>query len=112
MNHFCFRFVYLQLFLTPHSSSFIIENKTDNSEETQEDFKVVPEVISLLMAVIYSTFPGMLHVILHIVNNPLRQVLSFTVLVSEIYIKLANHGSTVCVQNSETFRLFKMVLIL
>lgn len=84
-----FRFVYLQLFLTPHSSSFTIDKKTDNSSDTL-DLNIVPEVISLLMAIIYSTFPGMLHIILHAVNNPIRQILSLTVLVSvlrrEVYV--------------------------
>ncbi|WAR08735.1 hypothetical protein MAR_018693 [Mya arenaria] len=79
------RFVYLQLFITPHSSSFILDNKAEDSKEL-DDLNVVPEVVSLLMAIVYSTAPTLLYIALNVINNPLRQLFSLNVMLQLVFI--------------------------
>ncbi|XP_052811101.1 uncharacterized protein LOC128238855 isoform X2 [Mya arenaria] len=78
-------FVYLQLFITPHSSSFILDNKAEDSKEL-DDLNVVPEVVSLLMAIVYSTAPTLLYIALNVINNPLRQLFSLNVMLQLVFI--------------------------
>lgn len=73
-------FVYLQMFMTPHTSSF----KADQPDTL--DLKVLPEVISLVMAIIYCMSPSMLHIALHLINGPLKELFSFSVMVHLVFI--------------------------
>ncbi|XP_045185435.2 uncharacterized protein LOC123543432 [Mercenaria mercenaria] len=76
-------FVYLQMFLTPHTSSF----KSLKEEKSEElDLSVLPEVLSLLMAIIYSISPSMLHMILHFINGSFSNLFSLTVLMHLVFI--------------------------
>ncbi|KAL4233802.1 Pleckstrin y domain-containing A member 1 [Mactra antiquata] len=73
-------FVYLQMFMTPHTSSFR-EGKSD-----ELDLNIVPEVISLTMAIIYCISPSMLHMMLHFINGSLPHVFSTTVMMHLLFI--------------------------
>ena len=49
--------------LVPHSSSFKKEKTEDDS-----DLNILPEAMSLLMAIVYCMSPSMLNVILRVIN--------------------------------------------
>lgn len=76
-------FVYLQMFLTPHTRSFKI-SKEEKADEF--DLSILPEAITLVMAIVYSVSPSILHMALHFINGPFNQFFSFTVLMHLVFI--------------------------
>ena len=71
------RFIYLQILLVPHSSSF----KTEKTED-ECDLNILPESMSLLIAIVYCMSPSMLNVALQVINLSFAYLWTGTFLVS------------------------------
>ena len=71
--------------MIPHTSSF----KTEKTDE-DNDLNIIPETLSLLMAIVYCMSPSMLYVGLHFINRSFISLWTGSVMVS-IYDTSVNY---------------------